>query len=81
MQYSINYSHHTVHYIPKTYIFCNWKFVLFDSFNHFVHPPFPISVNCQAVLYIFELGKLSQSSILNLNSFLCVSIDISVSPN
>ena len=28
LQYSIiNYSHHAVHYIPKTYLHYNWKFV------------------------------------------------------
>ena len=36
MQYSIiNYSHRVVHYIPKTYLFCNWKFVLVIPFAHF----------------------------------------------
>ena len=34
MQYSIiNYSHHTVQYIPISYLFCNGKFVHFDSMN------------------------------------------------
>ena len=31
MQCSINYSHHAVYYIPSTYLFYNWKFVLFDQ--------------------------------------------------
>ena len=37
MQYSIiNYSHHAIRYIPRTYLFYNWKFVPFDL-------PLPIS--------------------------------------
>ena len=35
IQYSIiNYSHHTVCYIPRLYLCHNWKFVLFHNFTH-----------------------------------------------
>ena len=34
MQYSIvNYSHPTVHYIPRTYLSYNWKFVDYEIFG------------------------------------------------
>ena len=32
-----------VHYIPRTYLFYNWKFVPFDPFTHFAYSSSPIS--------------------------------------
>ena len=50
LQYSIiNYSHHTVHFIPVTYLFYNWKFVPFDALRQFCPPAPSISSNHQSV--------------------------------
>ena len=39
MQYSItNYSHHAVPSIHMTYLFYNWKFLLFEPLHPFRHP-------------------------------------------
>ena len=44
MQYGIiNYGHHAVHYIPMTYLFYNWKFILFNSFHLFY--PLPLATS------------------------------------
>lgn len=41
-QYSIvNYSHHTVHYIHRTYLVYNWKFVPLDPVHPFCSHPNP----------------------------------------
>lgn len=42
MQYRIiNYSPHAVHYIPMTYLFYNWKFIIFYNYNsHFSVQPY-----------------------------------------
>ena len=53
----INHSDHAVHYTPMTYLFCNWKFVLFDPVHLFCppRPLLPTSGNHQSVLFICEL--------------------------
>ena len=39
MQYSVvNYSHHAVHYTPRTYLSYNWKFVPFEHLQSFPPP-------------------------------------------
>ena len=59
MQYSLmNYSCHAVHYIPRTYLFYNWKFIPFDPLHPFCPPPPPTSGNYQAVLCICEVRRL-----------------------
>ena len=61
MQYSIvNYSHHVIHYVPRTYLFYNWEFVHFDHFHLFCPSPnlptlgisnlSPVSVNIYKVV-------------------------------
>ena len=36
----VNSSHHAIHYIPMTYLLCNWKFVIFVPLQQFF-PSFP----------------------------------------
>ena len=38
MQYSVNYSHHAVHSILMTHLFCKLKFVPFDPLHPFCSP-------------------------------------------
>ena len=47
----INYSHHAVHYILMTYLFCNWQFLHFDLLHSNCPPP---SVKHWYVLWIYE---------------------------
>ena len=77
MQYSIvTYSHHAIHYVPRTYLFYNWEFVRFDHFHPFCPSPqlptleisnlSPISVNiykvvCCVVLFCWLLLMRSYS--------------------
>ena len=53
----INFSHHAVRYIPRTYLFYSWKFVPLTIFTHFTHSPFPASGNYQCVyeLFVFKI--------------------------
>ena len=40
MLHIVNYSQHSVHYIPKAYLLYKWNFVISDPFTHFApHPP------------------------------------------
>ena len=53
IQYNIvNYNHHTVYYIHRTYVFYDQKFVLFDHINP--HTPTLPSIH-QSVLGFYEL--------------------------
>ena len=36
----VNSSHNAIHYIPMTYLLCNWKFVIFVPLQQFF-PSFP----------------------------------------
>lgn len=48
------YSHHAVHYIPRTYLTYNWNSYLLTTFTHFT-AAFPASGNHQSVvLSIYE---------------------------
>lgn len=37
----VNYSHHTIHYVPRTYLSYTWKFVHFDHLHAFHLLPIP----------------------------------------
>ena len=50
----VNYSHHAVRYLSKTYLFYNWKFMPFDPYTHFAHSPQTISSNHQTLSCIFS---------------------------
>ena len=50
----INYSHHAMPFIPIAYLFCNWKFVPFDPFNHLAHPTPPLAIT--SLFSVYELG-------------------------
>ena len=39
----INYGHHAVHHVPRTYLFYKWKFVPLDPFTHFTLPSLSLS--------------------------------------
>lgn len=52
IQYSvINYSHHSVYYISKNYLFCTWNFILFDH----LHP--------STRLYCFKIHDVCQRKV------------------
>ena len=73
MQYSIiKYSHHAVHSITRTYLFCNWKFVPFDPLHPFLH--------CHHYLWQSSLVSITMSSgFLWLNNIpLCVYVCVCV---
>ena len=56
LQYRVfNYSHHDTHYILRTYLFYNWKFVPFDLFYPFYTPP-TASGNDQSILSMHEVS-------------------------
>ena len=59
MQYNnINCSHLAVHFIPVTYLLCNWKLCLFISLHPFQTPPALASGSHESLLCIYELGYL-----------------------
>ena len=65
MQYGIvKRSHHVVNYIPRTYLFYNWKFVAFDLFRLNHHLP-TVSGNQQSVLCISEFAFSSPNIVLH----------------
>lgn len=51
-----NSSHHTTHYILRTYISYNWKLYLLTTYNHFA--PSDASGNCQSVLVFLHFTYL-----------------------
>ena len=57
MQYRIiKYTHHAVHYIPLTYLFCSLNVVTFDLLHSFWPSLLPVSSNYQSLLCFHELG-------------------------
>lgn len=55
LQYSvINYSHHVVPYIHRTYLFSNRKFISFDHLHSFCSSPTPPS--SLAVTHLFSIS-------------------------
>ena len=64
MQYGIiSYSHHAVHYIPMTYLFYNWKFMLFNSFQLFCPLPLATS-NLFSVSMNFRVGVIPHMRVI-----------------
>lgn len=46
IQYNIvNYNHHTLYYIHRTYVFYDQKFVFFGHINPHTLPPYPVITN------------------------------------
>ena len=39
----VHYINHVVHYIPSTYLSCNWEFVSFNYLHPILPPPTPTS--------------------------------------
>ena len=59
MKYSIiNYSSHTVHYIPWLIYFITGSLYLLTPFNYLAHPSCPASGNHQSVNCIYDLSFL-----------------------
>lgn len=46
----VKYSSQVINYIPRIYLFCNWKFIPFDALTHFAHLLLPPSGNYQFIL-------------------------------
>ena len=74
MQYCIiSYSHHAAHYIPKAYLFYNWKFVTLTPLTHFSHLPLKPPV-CSLYLQVwFWFCFVFQDSSYEIIAFLCLN--------
>lgn len=70
-----DYIPHTIHFIPVTHLFCNWKFVHLNSFAYFSPlSPSPILFSLKSTKQYWNISFLSQACLLLCKCFSTSSI-------